>query len=359
MRSGTLTIEPGTTILGGGGSALVIEKGASIDAQGTADAPIVMTSVNYESSPNRGDWGGLVLLGTAGANVDGVAEGFADDPPTYGGDDDAYNCGTLRYVRVEYAGNEVSPGNELNGITFYACGTGTTVENVQVHMGLDDGIEMFGGNFNARNIVVTGAADDSIDCDQGFRGTLTNVFIHQDPTLGDNCLEWSNQGNDFSAEPLTSPTISNMTCIGSGAGGETSKSKGITIKEGTQATVQNSLFIDLTNQAAILQNQATQTQAESGAIAFNGTHFCGGGTYEVDTDDEDMDPVSWGNEEFAEWMVGDGGAIDGTDCMLPSTTWGSPSIVPAAMIEGAGTYAGAVDPSGEDWTAQSWINYTP
>lgn len=357
VRNGTLTIEPGTIILGGGGSALVIEKGATIDAQGTAEEPIVMTSVNYESSPTRGDWGGLAMLGMAPANVDGVAEGFADDPPTYGGDDESYSCGTLRYVRVEYAGNEISPGNELNGITFYACGTGTAVDHVQVHMGLDDGIEMFGGNFDARNIVVTGAADDSIDCDQGFRGTLTNVFIHQDPTIGDNCLEWSNQGTDFSAEPLTNPTITNMTCIGSGTGGD--KSKGLTIKEGTQASVQNSLFIDLTNQAIVLQNQATQTQAEGGSISLSGTHFCGGGTYEVDTDEEDMDPVSWTNEELTAWVMGDGGATDGTDCALPSTTWGSPDILPGTMIEGAGTYAGAVDPSGEDWTTESWINYTP
>lgn len=355
--SGTLTIEPGTRILGGAGAALVIDKGARIDAQGTAEAPIVMTSINIDATPARGDWGGLALVGTAPTNVgEGVAEGFADDPPTYGGQDAGYDCGVMRYLRVEYAGNEISPGNELNGITFFACGSATVVDHVQVHMGLDDGMEMFGGGFDARNIVITGAADDSIDCDQGFRGTLTNVFIHQDPKIGDNCLEWSNQGTDFSAEPLTGPTIRNMTCIGSGAMGD--KSKGITLKEGTQATVEDSLFAELTNDAVVLQNQATQTQAEQGAITFAGTHFCGSPmTFVVDTDEEDPNPAQWTSEDFGAWVEGDAGATAGTDCALPSTTWGSARVQPTAVLEGVGGYAGAVDPAGEDWTAESWINY--
>lgn len=358
VSSGTLTIEPGTTILGGAGAALVIDKGAAIDARGTEDAPIVMTSINYESNPARGDWGGLALIGTAPTNVgEGVAEGFADDPPTYGGSDAAHDCGTLQYVRVEYAGNEISPGNELNGITFYACGSGTTVDHVQVHMGLDDGLEMFGGGFDASNIIVTGAADDSIDCDQGYRGTLSHVFIHQDPSLGDSCLEWSNQGTDFSAEPLTGPTIRNLTCIGSGSGGD--KSKGVTLKEGTQATVEDSLFTSLTNDAVVMQNQATQVQAEGGAISFAGTHFCGSPmTFVVDTDQDDPNPAGWTSEEFGAWVEGAGGGTTGTECGLPSTEWGSPSIQPAAPgPEGSGGYAGAVDPAGEDWTAEPWVNY--
>ncbi|MCA9706200.1 MAG: hypothetical protein KDK70_10155 [Myxococcales bacterium] len=356
VNSGTLTIEPGTTILGGAGSALVIDEGARIDAQGTADAPIVMTSINVDTGPARGDWGGLALIGRAPTNVgEGVAEGFADDPPTYGGNDPAHACGTLRYLRVEYAGNEVSPGNELNGITFYACGSGTTVDHVQVHMGLDDGMEMFGGGFDLDHVVITGAADDSIDCDQGFGGTLSHVFIQQDPTIGDNCLEWSNQGTDFTAEPLTGPTIRNLTCIGSGPGGD--KSKGVTLKEGTQATIEDSLFAQLTNDAVVLQNQATQAQAEAGAISLAGTHFCGSPmTFVVDTDEEDPNPASWTTEDFAAWVTGDAGSTAGTDCGLPSTAWGQPSIQPAAPGPmGTRGYAGAVDPAGEDWTTEGWV----
>lgn len=366
VTRGTLTIEPGTTILGGAGSALVIDKAARIQAEGTAEQPIVMTSINAGNDPARGDWGGLVLLGRAPTNVGtGVAEGFADDPPSYGGDDAAHDCGTLRYLRVEWAGNEVSPGNELNGITFYACGTETTVDHVQVHMGLDDGIEMFGGAFAASYVVITGAADDSIDCDQGFRGSLQHVMIQQDPTIGDNCLEWSNQGNDFSATPLTGPSIANMTCVGSGSSGD--KSKGVTLKEGTQARVWSSLFTNLTNDGVVMINQATQTQAEAGEISFGGSQFCGANTFVVDASTDDPDPAGWTSEELAAWIVADGAGATDRDCGLPSTAWGAANLKPAAgsAPDGAGamlpggfeatTYAGAVDPSGEDWTAAAWI----
>lgn len=359
VNSGTLTIEPGTIIAGGAGSALVIDKGARIDATGTAEAPIVMTSVTaLDGNGARGDWGGLALLGEATINLEGgsgVAEGFASDPPTYGGSNDGHDCGVLSYVRVEWAGNEISPGNELNGITFYACGTATRVDHVQAHMGLDDGLEMFGGNFEASYIVVTGAADDSLDMDQGFTGTVRNVFIHQDPATGDNCLEWSNQGSDFAATPLTSPTVENMTCVGSGSGGDSSK--GVTLKEGTQATIRNSLFANITNDGAVLANQATQAQAEGGSISFAGSHFCGTNTAAVDTDAEDPDPPGWMSADFEAWLFGDGGATNGTDCMLTDTTFGAPNVIPAASIAGDGGFAGAVDAGAEDWTQESWINY--
>jgi hypothetical protein len=356
VNSGTLTIEPGTTILGTAGTALVISAGATIDAVGTADAPIVMTSINaVDGTPARGDWGGLALLGSATVNVEGgesVAEGFSDNPPTYGGTDDGHSCGALSYLRVEWAGNEVSPGNELNGITFYACGTGTRVDHVQVHMGLDDGLEMFGGGFDANNIVVTGAADDSIDCDEGFTGTLADVFLVQDPTGGDNCLEWSTQGTDFTAMPLTNPTISNLTCVGTGAAG--TDSKGATLKEGVQATIRNSLFINIPNDAIVLANLASQTQADMGNISFPGTHFCGANTFAVDAGD---DLATWTNEEFTTWMTDTAGATVGTDCMLPDIGFGMPNIQPPAAIPGDGGYAGAVDPAGDNWTLAPWINY--
>jgi hypothetical protein len=356
VNSGTLTIEPGTTVIGTAGTALVITAAATIDAVGTPDAPIVMTSINaLDGTPARGDWGGLALIGSATINVEGgesIAEGFSDNPPTYGGTDDAHACGTLSYLRVEWAGNEVSPGNELNGITFYACGRGTTVDHVQVHMGLDDGLEMFGGGFDASNIVITGAADDSIDADEGFTGTLQNVFIQQDPAGGDNCLEWSTQGTDFTATPATNPTIVNLTCVGTGAAG--TDSKGATLKEGVQATISNSLFVNIPNDAVVLANLATQTQAEAGAISFPGTHFCGTSTFSVDAGD---DMATWTNEEFTTWVTDTAGATVATDCMLPDISFGAPNIKPAAEIPGDGGYAGAVDPAGDDWTQEPWIVY--
>lgn len=359
VNGATLTIEPGTIVAGGAGSALVIEKDSTIDARGTEEAPILMTAITaLDGQGASGDWGGLAMLGTASVNLEGgsgTAEGFATDPPTYGGSDDAHSCGTLSYLRVEWAGDEVSPGNELNGITFFACGSGTVVDHVQVHMGFDDGIEAFGGAFDASYVIVSGAADDSFDFDQGFAGTIDFAFAHQAPTIGNNCLEWSNQGSNFAATPLTNPTVNNLTCVGSGAGGDSSN--GVTLKEGTQATVHNSIFANITNDGVVIANAATQAQAEGGAISFAGSHFCDTATFTVDVADDDPDPVGWMSADFEAWLLADGGAMSGTDCGLASATFGEPDITPATSIPGDGGFAGAVDAGGDNWTVAPWTNY--
>ena len=361
VRNGTLDIEAGTTIQGAAGSALVIDSTATINAVGAEDAPIVMTSILPEGSRNRGDWGGLVLLGNASINLDGgvgAAEGFAN-PPAYGGTDDAHNCGTLSYLRVEWAGFELSAGNELNGITFYACGSGTSVDHVQVHMGSDDGLEMFGGAFNLDHIIVTGAADDSIDCDEGFHGQMQYVFIQQDPALGDNCFEWSNQGTDFTATPHTGPHAANVTCIGSGPAGD--KSKGMTLKEGTEAYIYSSIFTNITNETILMTHPETQTNAEGGLIELAGLVF-NAPVFGVD------DGTMWDAAALEAWVNMQNGIMD-ADPALPSIDWGSVNGAPGGDSPAASagmtpsgfeatSYAGAIEPGGEDWTKAAWTNYS-
>jgi hypothetical protein len=131
----TLTIEAGTRIEGDAatpGSSLWILRGAQIDAQGTADAPIVFTSSNPEGSRAPGDWGGIIIVGNGIINRTGggiFTEGPTEEAEDYGGGtDNADNSGTLRYVRIEFAGYDVSGGanTELNALSSYAVGSGTT-----------------------------------------------------------------------------------------------------------------------------------------------------------------------------------------------------------------------------------------
>jgi hypothetical protein len=357
VNGAVLTIEPGTEIRGLNGSALIVEKDSMIMATGTADAPIVFTS--NLPSPAPGDWGGLVLLGSATANIGvGMAEGFPV-PPTYGGDTDSHNCGTLQYVRVEYAGFAISEGNELNGITFYACGTGTTVSYVQSHMGLDDGLEWFGGTMNADHIVVTGASDDSLDIDQGFHGTISHVFVHQNPAVGDNCFEVSNQGTDFGAMPKTDPEICNATCVGSGDSGE--KSKGLTVKEGTYGSWHASIFMNTTNEATLLLDDPTATEVMGGNIEIANNIFTGNlGADEHVSEATTLDTAAW-----TMWVQDPARANLASDPGFASMTWGSPDATPSGDVGGDGsgcggtTYIGAVDPAGTNWTAEGWINYAP
>ena len=154
----TLRIEAGTTIYGEGAStgALVVAQGGTLMAEGTADNPIVFTSDALPGQHQRGQWGGLIINGRAPTNQ-GITQGEGNTG-AFGGNDPNDSSGVIRYVRVEWAGIEFSPDNELNGIAFQGVGSGTVVEHVQVHFNQDDGIEMFGGTVNIKYALVTGRA---------------------------------------------------------------------------------------------------------------------------------------------------------------------------------------------------------
>ena len=160
-NNAVLTIEPGTIILGQPGSqppsVLVVTRNGRIVADGTRARPIIMTSSQPFGQRRPGDWGGLIMLGKSRLNVVGgtaFIEGLtANDDLQYGGTDDSHNCGTLRYVRVEYAGAEFQPNSEINAVSMGACGSGTVIDHVQTRYGLDDAFEWFGGTVDAKYLV--------------------------------------------------------------------------------------------------------------------------------------------------------------------------------------------------------------
>lgn len=364
-----LTVSPGVTVRGKTGSALVVAQGSRLEAAGTKEEPIVFTSSQAEGSRNRGDWGGIVLLGNASTNLQagvGQAEGL-EEQASYGGGtsvDAAHSCGTLKWVRVEFAGFELTMDNELNGIGFYSCGTGTTVEYVQSHMGDDDGLEMFGGGFNAKHLVVTGAGDDAIDSDQGFIGVLQYVFIQQDPNVGNYAFEWSNQDVTQDASPRTKPVVCNVTAVGTGATADT-KSSGFKFKEGASGEVHSSIVTNFNKAQIDLTEGPTETQAESGAIVLKNNIFFDNaldGSGELYTIGEGS---SFDLRAFVE-DAGNTNHVD-VDPKLGSIAWGSPDIVPAtdspalgAGVAGPGCeaadYIGAVKDAAGDWTV-GWTNY--
>lgn len=243
-NSAVLSVEPGVVIFGQSGSdAMVVSRGSRIEAAGTAAAPIIMTSlqdvVGQPIAP--GQWGGLVLLGNAPSNkcpTDGTAcarevEGVAD--AFYGGTDTADNSGTLQYVVVKNSGFEVEPGNELNGITFGGVGSGTTVNNIQVHNSSDDGVEFFGGNVDVKYLVLTNNQDDSIDWDHGYQGRMQHIFVQHNPNATDanRIIEADNDGSNLDASPKSNPTLVNMTAIGNNYAADENPSEGIYLREGT------------------------------------------------------------------------------------------------------------------------------
>lgn len=207
----TLTIQPGVVVKGEAGTganatALIIARGAKIEAVGTATQPIIFTSIADEiqpgeiASPNlsptiKGLWGGLLVLGRAKGSYAGNTsetqiEGIppSDTNGLHGGDNDADDSGTLKYISIRHGGASIAEGNEINGLTLGSLGSATEIEFIEIVGNSDDGIEIFGGTVNVKNLVLWNNDDDSVDADMAWSGTLDN-FIVLVQNGGDKCFE--------------------------------------------------------------------------------------------------------------------------------------------------------------------------
>ena len=226
----TLTIQPGTVIRGDKTTqgTLIITRGAKINANGTVSQPIVFTSNEAAGSRSEGDWGGLVILGLARNNQPtGVTniEGITPTTDTqFGGNFDNDNSGTLRYVRIEFAGIALEPNKEVNGITFGSVGSATTVDYVQVSHSGDDSFEWFGGTVNCKHLIAYRGLDDDFDTDFGYRGRVQFGLIIRDKDVSDapgdsNAFECDNDAAGSAAQPKTMPIFSNITIVGAKGNG--------------------------------------------------------------------------------------------------------------------------------------------
>ncbi len=297
----TLTIEPGVTVYGENATngTLIVSQGGKLMADGTADSPIIMTSDAAIGSRARGQWGGLIINGRAPTNQ-GITFGEGDTG-AYGGDNPTDSSGVLRYVRVEYAGIEFSPDNELNGIAFQGVGSGTVVEYVQVHMNQDDGIEMFGGTVNLKYALVTGARDDSFDWTDGWTGKGQFWVAQQYGDDADNGFENDNSSKNNEATPRSAPTIFNVTLVGDPTGPESDT--GMLIREGAAGMYANFIVVGFNKVGVDVNNESSHKQADDGNLIIkNSIFFSNGiGNFGDEKDDDGFDEAAWakglGNQE--------------------------------------------------------------
>ena len=214
----TLTIEPGVKIAGcTGASFLLIDKGAKIDANGTQASPIVFTSqkelLGNSTAGAKGEWGTLAILGNA--PIHGGTATYEASTETFGGNDANDSSGVLNYVVIKHSGYEVEVDKELNGLSLAGVGNGTTISNIAILGGADDGIEIWGGTVNINGLYIRNASDDSLDTDLGYRGTITNVAAVQvtvDKTDYNSAgMEFGNDHDNYSVNDsnATLPTIVN------------------------------------------------------------------------------------------------------------------------------------------------------
>ena len=278
----TLTIEPGTTIVGKTdlpqgvrGAYLVINRGSKIVADATDGvdrAPteaetIVFTSDKAKGDRARGDWGGLIINGRAQTNAGAEAEGEGDSG-LFGGNLDTDNSGILRGVRIEFAGDDVTPTDQLNGIALQGVGSGTTISYLQIHYNVDDGVEPFGGTVSIDHLVVTGIGDDSVDGTDGYRGFMQFIVGQQRGDAADNGMELSNDGEDADRSPKSTAVIANATMVGAGFGsGEITLAnngdRGVQFREGSHYRVYNSIFTGFGDAGFCVENAGTVTAANN------------------------------------------------------------------------------------------------
>ena len=281
QNTARLVVQPGTTVIGETATrgTLVIDRGAQIIADGTRNAPIVFTSDQPVGQRARGDWGGLIINGRAPVNLPGglgIGEG---DTGVYGGTDPDDSSGVLRFVRVEFAGIEFSPDNELNGIAFQGVGRGTIVEHIQVSHNKDDGIEMFGGTVDIKRAVLTYIGDDSIDWTFGWSGRLQYAVVQQRGDNADRGIEADNNANNNDLLPRSNPTIYNITLVGDRDTTEGPESTtGITLREGTAGTIRNAIVYGFKGNGIQVSTSATLAQAASGALSVAHTLVFNNGT---------------------------------------------------------------------------------
>lgn len=395
----TLTIQPGTTILGDYntvGSSLFILRGGRIDACGTASAPIVFTSSQAEGSRMPGDWGGLVIVGNAAINrgadtqLEGTGSSAQNPAVIYGGGTaDTDDSGRLCYVRVEFAGYAISADNELNAFTFAAVGSGTRLEYLQALAGLDDHFEWFGGTVDSKYLVSYESGDDHFDASEGYRGRSQFMIAYQSKVLtpragaggvsgdpqgiendgcaGSNCL------NGQESQPFTQPLWANFTLIGTGPGfvDATSGGHGMVIRRGAAGYYLNGVVARWPKSALSVRDATTMQRytdgrmlianilaAEVGELLHTGQQ-----AYDVATNNV----VSAANSAASLFTLlpmdpTSGTQFDWSPAPNAPQRTGGMTTFPASIATRAGTfitataYRGAADPAGPKWW-EGWTNY--
>jgi len=304
-----LTIEPGTVIKGrakanpADATALVIARGARINANGTAAAPIIFTAESDNlntTTPNltesdRGLWGGVVILGRARINTvsgQGNIEGIAtnDARGIYGGTDDDDNSGVFRYVQIKHSSAIVAANVELNALSLGAVGRGTVIEYVDAYAANDDGFEFFGGTVNTKYLISSFNDDDNFDWDEGFRGKGQFWFAIGATDKGNQAMEMDGGTTPEDGQPYAIPEIYNATLIGSGATSGNALSQGLIFRDNSGGKLYNSIIHDYRGYAARIETESAQSQDSAkrlaaGDLAITNNIF---GTFGAGTTDAEL-----------------------------------------------------------------------
>lgn len=400
----TLTIQPGTVIQGDYntvGSSLIVLRGAKIVANGTAGKPIVFTSSRPAGQRQPGDWGGLAIIGNGIINrsgdvqLEGTGTGSANPAVLYsGGNNNADNSGSLKYVRVEFAGYAAAADAELNSFTFGAVGSGTTLEYLESLSGLDDSFEFFGGAVDGKYLISYESGDDHFDMSEGYVGRLQHVIAFQTrqniPRPGAGNVSSDPQGiendgcagsgcaNGQDTQPFNVPVIANFTLVGppDGIFSGTSGGVGMMLRRGTGGHYVNGVVARWERAAISLRDQPTLTRATAGALTVKNVLVADvGATFQPQAGSTVQGTLDLAANAIVEGAgLGSAlflglptnptnvGQIDWTPAANAATTTGGLATFTGDLATRAGSfvtgtvYRGAANPTGPKWWA-GWTSY--
>lgn len=384
----TLTIEPGTWILGAQKTgantrgSLVVTRNGRINAVGTKDEPIVFTAkAEYDGvalDPAAGDgglWGGVIILGNAPVNNysspttnanEGEIEGFpagSTDDIRFGGKDSQSNSGKLKYVSIRFGGYEFAPNEEINALTLGGVGSDTEIECIELISNTDDGLEIFGGTVNTKRVAVAFAQDDSFDLDMGQQGDHQFWFAIQNAnsSLGDRGGEWDGGNGEVKDQaPYTTARIFNVTLLGDGVGNTESPNFGIFIDDNFAGQIHNSFVHDFSGDMVVDSGDGLGNPPDP---TFNNTTFgaFGGGEGDLASfSGQGVDTVS--NPQIGGVSRTPNGGLD------PRPSSGSPlltsslSSIPGGGFFESAPYRGAFGPNDnwlDGWSYLSQKGYLP
>lgn len=398
VSGGTLRIGAGTKIVGDTtvvGSSLLIERGAKIIAEGSRAHPIVFTSQRAPGRRKPGDWGGVSIVGNARINlqVQNIqSEGPQGGTQDYaGGTDDDDDSGVLRYVRIEFAGQQIGQNEKMNSLSLYAVGRGTTIEYVETLAGLDDGFKWFGGTVNGRYLVSYEAGDDNFDISQGYSGHNQYVIGLQSTVLGayegngsptddhnfiesDGCESGvTGCPANFDAAPYSMPLFANFTAMGPWSWNiDAYGGNGVVIRRGSGMTLLNAAILRWPKTALTVRDAFTETLRQRDSLtirnifmAENGANFDPAdafyGQREKFSNSAIEESGTSASALFAHYEPSSG-TLDWTPASGSPLASGGLTSFSGVIAARAGTfiqptsYRGAADPAGAKWW-DGWTAY--
>lgn len=367
----TLTIQPGTNIRAFDTGTLLVTRGSKLIADGSASQPITFSSVADSDYDGLGEWGGVIIQGFApqygqggtgpcyGAGTVCNVEGEGGtEISVYGGNEADDDSGIIRYVRIAEGGLVAGPNNEINGLTLQGVGYGTTIEYVQVHNNLDDGVEWFGGTVNAKYLVLTGNDDDDIDFDEGYQGNIQYALVEKNPNKtapdGSNDprgIEANSSDDDF--VPETEAVIANVTIVGSEMNNSASgQQPGMRLRGAVNVSIFNS-SVDAFDTGCIRIDDAdtdgdTVVDAFSNVLLTNVLGDCADGFYDQRAADTESNIGSLTLSYSPTYAINESQAVLATEPTINAVNNGSGFVFDQTR------YVGAVDPAAASGWWEGW-----